>query len=228
MKIYIDIHEPQEIINSLRYDRGLAVEVLSMKSGDYAFSNIGIERKTYKDYRNSLNKRRLWKQIFILKKAFDRPYLVIEGFPNDETWKSERERRATVSSISRISLLGVNIVLLSGTEESACSEEFLDFVEFLFLASDKKTPSWKPVPKKGERHSTMEVTEDMLCMIPGVSRRTAKEIMQRFSTLEKLCQASERDLKNIPLIGAKRAKQIYEILHIEKLYRKENKRMKRA
>jgi Fanconi anemia group M protein len=217
-KILVDIHEPPEIADLLR-NRGLEVERIYLQSGDYVFSNIGVERKTFDDFRNTLFGGRLWDQVFNLKKVYEKPMLIIDKTPTDYNWGRDiRERRSITGAMARISKLGITVITLTGHTTAPVSDLFLDIIEFLFLSSEKKDPSVKPVPRKGDRFSTQEVTEDMLCMLPGIGRETAKEIMLRYPTMEVLCQASYDELTKIPRLGLKKSKMVYEVLHIDKKF----------
>ena len=217
-KILVDIHEPERIADMLR-ERGLDVERIYLQSGDYVFSNIGVERKTFSDFRNTLFGGRLWDQMFNLKKTYEKPMLIIDKTPLDINWgMSERERRSISGAMARIAKLGIPVITLTGQSSAPVSDLFLDIVEFSFLSSEKKDPSVKPIPRKGERFTTREVTEDMLCMMPGIGRETAKEILLRYPTMELLCQATLEDLKKIPILGQKKASRLYEVLHLDKKF----------
>ena len=229
-KILVDIHEPPEIADLLR-NRGLEVERIYLQSGDYVFSNVGIERKTLADFKNTLNEQRLWKQVFNLKDAFERPIIIVDKVPTAYNWGLDlRERRSLDGAMARIVKLGVSIFTISGSSNAPVSDIFLDIIEFLFLSSEKKDPSLKPVPRKGDRFSTAEVTEDMLCMFPGIGRETAKEIILRYPTMDKLCLATLDEIAKIPRLGPKKSSMVYEVLHIDKKFGmdKEGIRVKKA
>ena len=211
MTLFVDCHEPAEIAQSLK-KKGLAVEIKSLQSGDYVFSNIGIERKTFNDYKNSLSSGRLWKQVFNLREVFERPMLVIDKTPDDIYW-DDLDRRRIMSSVARIVKMGVSVVFLTSSTNMPTSESFIELVSWLFIASGQQKAGLKPVPKKGERMTTTDVTEDMLCMLPGIGREIAKEIILRYPTLELLVQAKIEDLKIIPKIGGKKAIRLYNVLH---------------
>lgn len=206
-EILIDVHEPEVIFQTLSQSRGLRCRRKYLKAGDYAFSNIGIERKQFDDYMSSLSKGRLWKQMMKIRLTFERPILAIEGLKDPTIQLQGLASIRFVSSIARIILMGITVVVLPTTAH------FCYFIQYLFLSSDKKTPSLKPVPKKPWGRAKMEIKEDMLCMIPGIGRKTAKALMARYNNWEDLMRLSLKEIIQTTPLGPKKAKVLWEILH---------------
>jgi len=215
--MYVDVHEPEYILETLRKEKGIYVEKKHLLSADYAFSNVGIERKTLKDFYNSIvgqDRERLWRQIFNLKRCFDRPLLIIERW-NDAFLADKAHRRTVLSALAKVFLLGVPIMILRGMEKDW--KIFIDFISYMYFSSDKKTPSLRPVPKKTKKASAREAREDMLCMIPGIGRKTAMEILSRTHDIKSLCALSQEEIMKIlpGTIGKKKAEMIWLVLQGE-------------
>ena len=204
--VIVDIHEPPIIATSLQKDKGLLIKVMSLKSGDYAFANVGIERKAINDYFNSLTSGRLWEQMYNLKRAYERPILVIEGLKDPTIQLAGNLSIRFVSSVSRIVLMGVSVLILPTLGH------FLSFIQYSYLSCGRQGLSMKPVPKKPWNREKEEIKEDLLCMCPGIGRKTAKAILARFPTFEKLLAASPVDIADTGL-GRKRSQALWEILH---------------
>jgi len=202
--LYIDVHEPEEIVEMFRLEKGIYVKVVPLEVGDYAFSNIGIERKTLKDFYSSIvhGDKHIWKQVFNLKRAFDRPFLIVERW--DPTYiTSERMERTIFGALARISLMGINVVVIPGRGKNF--RDFVQFVSYLFFSSNKKTLSMKPIPEKRKFGSRQEYIEDLLCMIPLIGRKQAKQIASRVNSVKELCEMSETEIKKLcPGLGKKR------------------------
>lgn len=205
--IYVDVHEPLIFYESLSKDKGLLVKRVPLQAGDYAFSNIGIERKEFSDYMNSLTSGRLWKQMFKLRLAYERPILAIEGLKDPMIQLHGREHIRFVSSMARIIKMGVSVVFLP------TRAHFLSFVQYLFLSCGPKEASFRPIPRKVLGRTNNEIKEDLLVMIPGIGRKTAKAILARFNTLEELVKASQEELQKRTPLGHKKAKLLWEIFH---------------
>jgi len=205
----IDSHEPEALIETFKQEKGIYVIVKELESGDYAFSNIGIERKTLKDFYGSIvhGDKRIWQQMFNLKRCFDRPMLVIERWDDSFLLESYKQR-TVLSTLAHIVMMGISVVVLPGQERDW--RTFVDFVSYLFFASDKKEPSLKPLPKKGHQETVMDVREDMICMTPLIGRKKAKEILSKYVTIEDLCKADEDDIRK--RLGPKTGQMLIDVL----------------
>jgi len=203
-KMYVDVHEPDEIVEMLRSAKGIYVERKALKSGDYAWSNIGIERKTLNDFYNSIvhGDRHIWKQIFNLKHVFDRPMLVIERW--DDAFFSNRQMEKTVrGAIASIFLMGVSVLAIPGKGQNI--QPFVDQIAYLFFSSDKKGLSMRPVHEKTKSEKKRDVLSDVLAMVPMIGRAQANQLADHVNSVEELCNMSDEDLKKIcPHLGPER------------------------
>ncbi len=75
--LLIDRHEPDAIIKKLE---PLPVRVVTLKYGDYSFSDTIIERKTLSDFFSSLKSNRLKEQMEYISRYYTEKFLLIEGF----------------------------------------------------------------------------------------------------------------------------------------------------
>lgn len=209
--MYVDSHEPIDIAEKLR-QKGIPIKVEHLASSDYCFSNVGIERKTLTDLWGSITARdkRIWRQMFELKRNFERPYLVIEKF-NFSYLRSPLYSKQVWGTLASISLLGINVITIAN--RASGSKEFIEFMTYLYFSADKKKKSYKPMPKKSERPK--DVFKDSLCMIPDIGPGTARKIVARFRSFEELCEVSKEELSS--LCGKTRVKFLWKILHGENL-----------
>jgi len=212
-KMFIDVHEPESIVEKLRKEKGIYIEVKSLPVGDYAFSNVCIERKSLPDFYNSIvhGDKRIWRQVFNLKRASERPILIVERW-NNSFLSSRRVEKTVYGALARILLMGVNVVIIPGSGRNV--SPFVEFLSFLFYSSNKKTLSMKPVPERSKSMRKKDILSDVLCMIPTIGRKLADEIATRVSSIEELCQMSDEDLKRlVPNLGKKRLQMVRWILN---------------
>ena len=76
--LLIDCHEPNAIIEKLKLF--MPVRVLTLKYGDYSFSDTIIERKTLSDFFTSIKNNKLREQMEYISRFYTEKYLLIEGF----------------------------------------------------------------------------------------------------------------------------------------------------
>lgn len=210
--IIVDCHEPEEIILTLRKEKGIHVIVKRLDVGDYMVGKCIIERKTLSDFYGSIvsGDKRIWSQVFNLKRASDKPCLIIERW-NDAFFNDLRKERAVFGALARIYHMGINIMIFPGFGKDC--KNFVEFLTYLFYSSDKKIPSLKPVPAKNAA-TPREIMSDMICMIPLIGRKQADEISQKIQSLEELCKMSNEALKEMsPGLGPKRLAMIRCVLH---------------
>ena len=212
-KLYVDVHEPEEIAEMLRKEKGIYVEVRALKSGDYAFSNVGIERKTLNDFYNSIvhGDKHIWKQIFNLKHVFERPMLIIERW-DDAFLSSSQMERTVRGAMASIFLMGISILVIPGKGHNA--RPFVDQLAYLFFSSDKKALSMRPVPVKGKERVKKEVISDMLCMLPGVGRKQSDLLRDHVNSIEDICKMPDEELRKIcPRLGPQKLAMLRWILN---------------
>src|SRR3989344_2982707 len=89
-KIIVDYREDKNIIKEL-YKHQIDVEIKSLISADFVMQvkdinnnakDLGIERKTNRDFLNSIIDKRILQQLIALKENFPLQLLIIEGGEN--------------------------------------------------------------------------------------------------------------------------------------------------
>ncbi|OYT43233.1 hypothetical protein B6U84_06335 [Candidatus Bathyarchaeota archaeon ex4484_40] len=69
-----------KIVKALR-ERGAEIVIKPLEKGDYVISDeCAFERKTVHDFVYTLTRRYLFEQLFLLKEAYPKPFLLIEGY----------------------------------------------------------------------------------------------------------------------------------------------------
>ena len=84
LKIVVDSREP-DLIVALLMELGIDIEKRTITPGDYIVSSeCGIERKTVKDFINSVFSGRVFEQVNRLREAYEKPILILEGEIEEE------------------------------------------------------------------------------------------------------------------------------------------------
>ncbi|HEX32853.1 MAG TPA: hypothetical protein ENG01_00380 [Candidatus Aenigmarchaeota archaeon] len=173
---------------------GVKFKVEQLPLGDIVVGKTVIERKTMKDFVSSIIDRRLFTQVNRLK---GKGMLIIEGREYDNLVSQNAVRGATLYVVKRIPVI--------------FTDDVYDTVQYVLLMSSpdqKKYLSLRPKPK---------LTGDRLLIyimqgFPGVGPETAKNLLSKFRTLERVFSASEEDLASVPGIGKYKAKLIKSVL----------------
>jgi len=203
--IYIDIKEPKEMVQLLKQHK-CPVEVTELLAGDYVFDEWAIERKTTKDFLSSVFDGRIWDQAFTLMTNFEHPIIIIEGgFPVVYDRYTFQKRKAFIGALTRL-LKSFKCSVIVTPDKDGTAE----FIANLYKSLHIKKDTLKPVIKKGK--TPEEIRENILCAIPTIGRRTAKNILKQFPTIRDVANSTLENLANVKGVGVKRAKLILRYL----------------
>jgi len=216
----IDIYEPKNIEFLLK-QLGIQIERKRMKSGDYIFADIGIERKSVNDFFNSIYKRRLFDQMYNLSLTYDRPLLFIMGdMPPTERWMkigrrrlpiklSEEEQEKKLNTYYKT----VNTIYNSYKVPTFyCRSERRFILQLSDLYFKTMGTELKLKPVKPKHHHVPEIKSDMFACLPYVGRKGANYLASKF-TIKKFSKLTIKQLMKLEKIGKKKAELIYKVLN---------------
>lgn len=192
--IIMDDREPPEIEIFLR-ERGVTVIKRRLDVGDYVIGGIGIERKSSKDFLNSVIDGRIFEQVENLKENFEKVILIVEDVFDVE---DPGILRGTV--VSLILRFGINVIF---------SRDLPETCEYLLLLSKKFKKTYFSIGKR-------KVTDPRIAVLigfPGIGMKFARKLLERFGSLERIFDASFPELKKV--VGESRARKILEVLRGE-------------
>jgi len=203
--IYVDIKEPDEIVKLLKHHQ-CPVEVTNLIIGDYTFGEWVIERKTTSDFLSSIFDGRLWEQVYTMMINYEHPIVVIEGgFPVVYDRQSYHKRKVFIGAITRLlRSFKCSVIVTPDIDGTA------EFVSGLYKSLEIKKDTLKPVLKKGK--TPEEIRENILCAIPSIGRRTAKNILKQFHTIKNVANSNLETLASVKGVGVRRAKLILRYL----------------
>ena len=193
--LYIDCHEPQDIIDMLKR-RNLAVEVRHLQSGDYVFGNeVAIERKTASDLVNSIynRERTLWKQLETLKDTYPIPILLVEGV-SDIPLLNDRLLMGILTTV--ILSWKIQVILTYDKVETVM------WIERLFTKYGVGKSGREPPVARIRANTPREIKLAMLQQVDGVgpvmANRILEEIPDIFKENDKVSELTLEDrLKRI-------------------------------
>jgi len=179
-------------------------------SGGYA-----IERKSVHDLVSSILDGRLVDQITRMCEVYERRSLLVIGSLK-EAEKLSPNTSLLYSSLAWTTLKGVAIVVF---EEEKQAAEFLRWL--IQKSSEAEKRGFEPLirrrkPKSGR--AELEVL-NVLSSLPGVGPVTANRLLQEFGSLSAIFSASYSKLEAV--VGAAKAKRLYNLFNLKKQQAKE-------
>ncbi|MFX1237379.1 MAG: DEAD/DEAH box helicase [Promethearchaeota archaeon] len=183
---------------------GVVLRLEQLSVADYIISNrAGIERKSSKDFSDSIKDGRLFEELSNLKNNFERPILILEG---DPFLKSNISENALYGALTSIMLnLGIMVYKTQGPNETAM---------ILYHLAKKEQSKSKGSLKLRFEKAPIEYTqllEHIIAGIPGVNAYRAKCLLEEMNTLQNLFNSDIPELTKIENIGKKIAQEIYKI-----------------
>ena len=187
------------------------VKVQAMAVGDYQVSDeVVIERKTAKDFVDSIVDKRLFKQARSLMEEFKRPLIILEG---DDLYNGMINPNAIRGSIASIALdFGISIIPTRNAQDTAAMIKRIAIRE----QSGEKTPIQIRTDKK-----PVNLWEQQLFIIeslPNIGSVNAKNLLEHFGTVANIINASESQLQEVEGIGKKTAANIRKVVDSKYLY----------
>ncbi|MDX1798373.1 MAG: ERCC4 domain-containing protein, partial [Candidatus Lokiarchaeia archaeon] len=183
---------------------GIRIKLEQLSIADYVISErLGIERKSAKDFNDSIIDGRLFAELSELGENFSRPILILEGDIFQDSNISENALYGAITSI--ILNLGITIYKTQNVIETA---------KFLYQLARKEQTDTSSQPKLRFEKAPIEpsdLLEYIVAGIPGVNTLRAKNLLKELKTIQNICLADIPDLTKIDKIGKKIAEEIYKL-----------------
>ncbi len=207
VKIFADSRERGSACIRHLVEQGAEIKVQNLDVGDFLLSErVGVERKEVKDFVDSIIDKRLLHQVKMLKNTFEKPVLIIEG--NEDIYSVRKVHANAIRGMLAYIAVDLGIPIVH-------TKDFRDTVEFLMaVAKREQEDGKKEFGVRGERKPlTLEEQQEFVVSgFPGVGPTLAKGLLSKFGSIKNVVNASEDELKNVPKIGKKKAKEIRKVL----------------
>lgn len=209
--VFADTREGNSKVIRHLSEMEIDVKVQAMAVGDYQVSDeVVIERKTAKDFVDSIVDKRLFKQARSLMEEFKRPLIILEG---DDLYNGMINPNAIRGSIASIALdFGISIIPTRNAQDTAAMIKRIAIRE----QSGEKTPIQIRTDKK-----PVNLWEQQLFIIeslPNIGSVNAKNLLEHFGTVANIINASESQLQEVEGIGKKTAANIRKVVDSKYLY----------
>ena len=205
-EIIVDFREAFSIKLKLS-ELGSRVVEKSITPADYVLSeNCAVERKTLRDFLRSIYDGRLFEQVERLAKAYEKPILIVEGYTLQGLENVENPKIFWGALARVLAEWGVSVIFTPDERGTAL---------FLYSLAEKlqKESERRVLAKRKPRVYTLREKQLLILQgLPNIGPERAAKLLERFGTLRRVFQASERELLSVEGFGKKMVRQIREIL----------------
>lgn len=186
--------------------RGLGVIVLfrRLTVGDYIVSeDCAVERKTVRDFVNSISGGRLFDQVYRLSSSYSKPTLIVEG---DVDFAVSLLKGGIKSFYGALTYLW----MVYGVTSFFTSNEF-ETAELLYSlirheqVKDKKRLIIRVKPKFS---SLKERQLYVVQGFPGIGPKLAERLLKKFGSIKRIVNASSVEIASVEGIGRKVASEL--------------------
>ncbi|NJF25004.1 DEAD/DEAH box helicase [Thermococcus sp. Bubb.Bath] len=203
--VYVDNRELRSGVPKHLKELGAEVEVRTLDVADYVVSeDVGIERKSANDFIQSIIDGRLFDQVDRLKRAYEKPVIIIEGNLYGIRNVHPNAIRGAIAAVTLD--WGVPILFSSGPEETA---------QFIYLLAKREQEERKKEVRVRSEKKALTLAERQRLIVeglPNVSATLAKRLLKHFGSVERVFTATEEELQEVEGIGPKKAGEIRKVI----------------
>ena len=187
---------------------GISISPLEEDEGNvdrYIISKrVAIERRTGGGFLKGIMEKTLFTSAIYLREHFRVPILIVEGPVNYEY--SMFDPQAIRGALSSMMLLyGVNVVATPNVEETA------NLIAMIARQEQVGIPEISLIPKR-KATDLADLQRRVVEMLPGCGMVMARELLQHFGSVKRVANATEEELLTMRGIGARKAKQMAQVL----------------
>lgn len=182
------------------------MEIAPLPVGDYILSErVAVERKTAADFLASLTKKRLYRQLTGLKESIEIPILLIEG---KELYGMRRIHPDVIRNTLALIVVNYRIPVIFTNDPR-------DTAGFLYAAASQEQLGKKQkISLRGEKKPLLleERQRYVVESLPHIGPELAERLLRHFGSIDRIVNATEDELRAVPRIGAKKAREIKKVL----------------
>ncbi|HNX17110.1 MAG TPA: DEAD/DEAH box helicase [Methanoregula sp.] len=206
--ILVDDRETSSKVVEELSELGAAIRIERLPQGDYAVGDrILVERKTAKDFVDTLINRDLLGQAKALADAVPRPVMVIEG--GDIYRERDINPNALRGVLSALTIdMGISLLFTRDEQDTA---------QMLFVIAKREEG------ERGERKvhphksfkSAKEELEYIVSAFPDIGLKNARLLLAHFGSVQRIVNANLEELVAVKGIGEKTGTKIFELCRRE-------------
>jgi len=172
--LYIDSNEPKNVQTTVELtvkdrDTGAETETKGLKTADFVYQDIAIERKEASDLASSIKDGRLKEQTLRMLEDFEHQYIIVEGDPYTLEYSSLHKHAFVGTMVSRSSE-GIGIIHTPDVEATAYAINKI-------ISKHAENGERKVEELKRTNADTENIQVAMLTCVKGVSKQKAENIL---------------------------------------------------
>lgn len=199
-----------QLIKQLK-ELGMKIEMRTLATADFIVSDrVGIERKTPKDFVDSIIDKRLLHQLKDLKQNFEKPLIIIEG--EEDIYSQRRIHPNAIRGMFATIAISYGIPII----QTKSHQETAELIKS--ITSREQNPENKEIGVRIDKRpmTTKEQQEFIIESLPGIGPSLAKSLLKKFKSVKKIINAKPENLIKVDQLGDKKADEIKKIL--EEIY----------
>jgi Fanconi anemia group M protein len=218
--VYVDTREGNSKVIRALDTIGVKVKVNTMAVADYQVSEeVAIERKTAKDFVDSIVDKRLFKQARMMMEEFKKPVMILEG---DDFYSGFINPNAIRGAMTSIALdYGISIIPTRTEEDTAA------MIKRIAIREQKGEKRSIQIRTERKPQNLWEQQLFIIESLPNIGPVHAKRLLEHFGSVKAVLEADEKKLQEVEGIGKKTAKNIREVVEGKYLYFKKDDNQKK-
>ncbi len=209
MEVKVDDRERRSPVIPELVRLGLKPVFERLEVGDYVVGDVyGVERKSADDFVNSIIDKRLFEQARLLREAYEKPLIVVEGDLELAVAGRGVRINQVLGALLALAEMKVPAVQVSSPERTAL------IIYLLSRRLEKDSEYLAPVKKRVVRKDSGSVPIaqlNLLATLPGISSTTARRLLEHFRTPRRFFLASPAELRKAGL-GPRKISRILAVL----------------
>jgi DNA excision repair protein ERCC-4 len=202
--IIADVHEKNSlIISELKSSEDIELVMQPLQIADYLINNIAIERKTTSDLLSSMLSKRIFEQLKQLQQ-YEQSILIIEGNKKNAYMQESNIHPNAIRGfiLSIIQHYPTNLLF---TDDETDTAQYLITLTKQQLKPKIQSTLHARIPK-----TLKEQKQYILEAFPNIGPKKAEQLLEKYKTLNKIFNRSEKELSHILSKDAKIFKDILE------------------
>jgi len=196
-----------KIVKGLK-ELGADIRIETLPKGDYVISDLcAFERKTVHDFVYTLTRRYLFEQLFQLKEAYAKPFILIEGYL-PIIYKYSRIQPASVwGAMFALAKQGISMIHTTNYKET---------IDFLYTAAKQEQIVEKRIPivHAVKKHETLADAQIFfLASLPNIGREKATTLLNTYQTPLNALLNLDQWTKDVHGLGPKITKKVRQVIH---------------